>query len=254
MLEIQNLTADYRGHPVLQGISLTIPAGKVTALIGPNGSGKSTLLKALASILPATGNIFLDGKSLTSLPPQELAKCIAYLPQNRPVPEITAERLVLHGRFPYLSYPRRYRPEDLEKARISMEIMGISDLAHRSLPTLSGGQRQKVYIAMALAQDTPIVLLDEPTTFLDIAHQMQLMAQACALANAGKTVVIVLHDLTLALEHADHIAVLHNGQTAAQGTPEAIFHSGCLNQVFGVDVDRVQTPDGWKYYCTWKNP
>lgn len=249
MLEIRNLTAGYPGHPVLSGVCLTIPTGKVTAIIGPNGCGKSTFLKALAGILPSTGTLLLDGQNLTSLSPQERAKRIAYLPQNRPVPEITAERLVLHGRFPYLSYPRRYRPEDQAMARAAMEAMDITDLAQRSLPTLSGGQRQKVYIAMALAQDTPLILLDEPTTYLDIAHQMQLMAQARILADQGKTVLLVLHDLTLALEHADHIAVLHNGQTAAEGPPDTILQSS-PKDIFGVEINRVQTPNGWKYYYT----
>ena len=248
MLKLRNFTAGYGKHPVLSDLSLTFPTGKVTALIGPNGSGKSTLLKALAGVLPATGTLSLDAQSLTALSARERAQKIAYLPQNRPVPEIGAERLVLHGRFPYLSYPRRYRAEDYQKANASMEALGIGNLAERSLPTLSGGQRQKVYIAMALAQDTPVILLDEPTTYLDISHQMQLMALARSLADSGKTVVMVLHDLLPALEYADHIAVLQNGQTAAQGTPEEVLRSGCLKEVFGVEVNRIQTAGGWKYY------
>ncbi len=248
MLEIRNLSAGYPGHPVLSGINLTIPEGKVTVIAGPNGCGKSTLLKSLAGILPPKGDIFLDGQALSPLSSRELARKIAYLPQNRPVPEITVERLVLHGRFPYLHYPRRYRKEDYAIARSAMEQMGVADLAARSLPTLSGGQRQKVYIAMALAQDTPVVLLDEPTTFLDISHQMQLMTQSRFLADSGKTVVLVLHDLAMAMEHADHLVVMAKGNVAAQGDAEAVFASGCFNQVFGVNVQRALTPDGWKYY------
>ena len=173
---------------------------------------------------------------------------MAFLPQNRTVPEITVKNLVLHGRFPYLSYPRRYRQEDLTAAAPAMAKMGISDLADRSLATLSGGQRQKVYIAMALAQDTPVVLLDEPNTFLDIAHQLQLMAQAKALAADGKTVVLVLHDLSMAMDCADSLAVLLEGACLFRGSPEEVFLSGCLDTAFGLQVGRVQANGRWKYY------
>lgn len=250
MLEIQHLTAGYPGNAVLSHIDLTLPSGGVTVIVGPNGCGKSTLLKAMAGILPATGQITLDGLPLTGLPSRELAQKIAYLPQNRQVPEITAQRLVLHGRFPYLSYPRRYRKEDHAIARSAMQQMGIADLSDRLVSSLSGGQRQKVYIAMALAQDTPVVLLDEPNTFLDISHQMQMMLQARQLAASGKTVVLVLHDLTMALETADFLVVLSQGEVVCQGSAEAVFASGLLGQVFGVNVLRTQTPDGWKYYYT----
>lgn len=250
MLKIQNLSAGYPGHPVLQDISLTIPSGKVTAIAGPNGCGKSTLLKALCGILPAKGSVSWGGRELTGLAPRELARVIAYLPQNRQVPEITAERLVLHGRFPYLSYPRRYREEDRRIAWGAMVRMGVADLAQRNMTSLSGGQRQKVYIAMALAQDTPVVLLDEPNAYLDIAHQLQLMHQARMLAEEGKAVVLVLHDLTMALEKADHLVVLSQGALAAQGPPEAVFHSGTLTETFGVEVRRTHTEEGWKYYCS----
>ena len=248
MLEIQNLTVGYGGEPVLEDISLAIPRGKVTVIAGPNGCGKSTLLKAIAGILPAKGSIRLGGQELLTLSPQDLAQRIAYLPQNRQVPEITAKRLVLHGRFPYLSYPRRYSRRDEEIARQAMEALGIWDLADRNLAGLSGGQRQKVYIAMALAQDTPVVLLDEPNTFLDIAHQMQMMEQAKLLASEGKTVVLVLHDLAMALEHGDFLAVLSRGSVPVRGSAEEVYRSGKLKEAFGVEVKKIQTPDGEKYY------
>ena len=248
MLDIRNLSAGYPGNPVLRDISLSIPEGAVTVIIGPNGSGKSTLLKALAGILPASGSVRLEGLELLELSGRELAKKVAFLPQNRAVPEITAKNLVLHGRFPYLSYPRRYRPEDHKAAEAAMAKMGISDLADRSLATLSGGQRQKVYIAMALAQDTPVVLLDEPNTFLDISHQLQMMDQAKALAADGKTVVLVLHDLAMALECGDSLVILSRGQCLFQGSAEETFRSGCLDRAFRVAVKRFRTEAGWKYY------
>ena len=244
MLQIRDLTAGYSGKPVLSGISLTIPAGKVTVIAGPNGCGKSTLLKAVAGVLPSEGAILLDGQELDAKDPRKRAQAVAFLPQNRSVPEITVERLVLHGRFPYLCYPRRYRKADLEIARGAMARMGIEDLAQRSVATLSGGQRQKAYIAMALAQDTQVVLLDEPNTFLDIAHQLQLMEQARALAAEGKTVVLVLHDLAMALEYADELVVLSRGTVLCQGGPQAVFDSGCLGEAFGVAVERRWTSEG----------
>lgn len=250
MLEIRSLSAGYSGHPVLKNVSLSIPAGKVTILAGPNGCGKSTLLKAVTGILPHTGRILLDGRDLTSLPSRELAQAIAFLPQNRPVPEITAGRLVLHGRFPYLSYPRRYRREDNAAAEAAMARLGILDLKDRELTSLSGGQRQKVYLAMVLAQETAVVLLDEPNTYLDIAHQLQLMTLARLLAAEGKAVVLVLHDLAMALETADHLAVMENGTLLCQGDAETVFASGALRQAFGVAVNRIQTMDGWRYYYT----
>ena len=252
MLEIQNLTAGYPHHPVLKDISLSLKEGTVTAIVGPNGCGKSTFLKALAGILPASGSVRLDGRELLGIPPRELAKKVAFLPQTRPVPEIAVKNLVLHGRFPYLSYPRRYRQEDHAAAEAAMAKMGIGDLADRSLTTLSGGQRQKVYIAMALAQDTPVVLLDEPNSFLDISHQLQLMEQARVLAGEGKTVVPVLHDLAMALECADSLAVFLGGSCLFQGSSEDVFLSGTLDTAFGVRVQRLHTPDGWKYYFSGK--
>jgi len=254
MLEIKNFCAGYPGNPVLENISLTVPHGAITVIAGPNGCGKSTLLKALAGVLPAAGSAVLDGQELLTLTGRELARKVAFLPQNRQIPEIAVKNLVLHGRFPYLSYPRRYSRSDERIAQKAMEHMGVAELADRKISTLSGGQRQKVYIAMALAQDTPVVLLDEPNSFLDIAHQLQLMQHARALAAEGKTVVLVLHDLPMAMECADHLAVLSEGTCLFQGSPEAAFLSGSLTGAFGVQLQRVQTPDGWKYYFSTKNP
>lgn len=248
MLEIKQLTAGYPGNTVLKDISLTFPRGTVTVVAGPNGCGKSTLLKAMVGILPASGKILLDGEDLTALSSRNRAQRIAFLPQSRQVPEITVGRLVLHGRFPYLTYPRQYRKEDYAAAADAMEALQISELSERSLTSLSGGQRQKAYIAMALAQDTDVVLLDEPTTFLDIAHQLQLMTLAKNLASRGKSVILVLHDLTLALEHADALVVLQNGSVVIQGNAEEVFQSGCLKKVFGVDVGRTHVDGKWKYF------
>ena len=172
MVEVRNITVGYPGKTVLKNVSLAIPKGQLTVLLGPNGCGKSTLLKSLCGILtPENGQVLYDGEDLLLLPQQQLAQKIAYLSQGRQIPDITVRRLVLHGRFPYLGYPRRYRREDYACADLAMAQLGITDLADVPVQNLSGGQRQKVYIAMVLAQDTPIALLDEPTTYLDIVHQ-----------------------------------------------------------------------------------
>lgn len=255
MLEIKALRAGYEDSLVLNGLSLTIPEGKVTVILGPNGCGKSTLLKSLCGILSVqSGQVLLDGAELLSLPPRQLAQNVAYLSQSRQVPDITAYRLVLHGRFPYLGYPRRYRREDHAMARAAMEQMGVWELADTLMEKLSGGQRQKVYIAMALAQDTPVILLDEPTTYLDISHQMQLMQHARALARQGKTVLMVIHDLPHAFQTADHLILMRDGEVVAQGSPEQIYASGWIERVFHVRLGRTETPGGWRYYCEEGKP
>lgn len=250
MIELKQLKAGYPEKMVLENVNCTIPSGKITVILGPNGCGKSTLLKLLCGILlPKSGEILLDGQEIRSFTQRQLAQKVAFLSQTRQIPDITVRRMVLHGRFPYLSYPRRYRKEDYTAAEASMRRLGILDLAEQPLTKLSGGQRQKVYIAMALAQDTPWVLLDEPTTYLDVAYQMQMMDHARFLREQGKTVVMVLHDLSLALQVADHVVLMENGQVACTGNPEEVYSTGQLNRIFGVRVCRIQTENRWHYYC-----
>ena len=249
MLEIRKLSAGYSGAPVLEDISLAMPEGTITVIAGPNGCGKSTLLKALTGILPVSGTVLLDGTSLLEISHRELAKKIAFLPQNRQIPEIAVKNLVLHGRFPYLSYPRRYRPEDYTAADRALAQMDALEIADRSVVQLSGGQRQKVYLAMALAQDTNTILMDEPTTYLDIRHQMEVMHLARKLAERGKAVVLVLHDLCLAMETADELVVLSEGTVQQTGTPEEIYASGVLERVMGVVLRRIEADGRRRYVC-----
>lgn len=250
MLEIKELYGGYGAKTVLQGITMTAHAGEITVILGPNGCGKSTLLKTVCGILPATaGQVQLDGEQVLGLPANQIAQKIAYLAQNRQIPDITVGRLVLHGRFPYLSYPRRYRQEDYRTAQQVMEQMGISDLAQQPLGQLSGGQQQKAYIAMALAQDTSVILLDEPTTFLDVSHQMQLLRQARDLAQAGKHVIMILHDLPHALECADRVVLMDSGRVVIESTAQQVYASGALEQVFGVRFSRVEIDGKWRYLC-----
>lgn len=251
MVEVRNLLVGYGEAPVLSDVSLTFPTGQVTGVLGPNGCGKSTLLKAALGLIPIQGGqVLLDGQDLHTLSPRDVAQRAAYLAQSRSVPSITARRMVLHGRFPYLSYPRRYRPEDYQMADQALQWADASDLAGRAMDRLSGGQRQKVYLAMALAQDTQTIFMDEPTTFLDISHQLEVMALARRLANLGRAVVLVLHDLDLALRGCDRVALLSGGALRALGSPEEVFLSGVLDEVFRVRVGRMNTEEGWQYYCS----
>lgn len=253
MLEIRNLWGGYGAKTILQDVSLDAHAGQITVILGPNGCGKSTLLKTICGILPAaSGQVRLEGQDLLTLPANQMAQKAAYLAQNRQIPDITVGRLVLHGRFPYLSYPRRYRQEDYLAARNVMERMQILELAERPLRQLSGGQQQKAYIAMALAQDTSVILLDEPTTYLDVAYQLQMLGQARELARSGKHVLMVIHDLSHALEAADQVVVMGHGCVVMQGTPEEVYESGALDAVFGVRVARVQIDTKWHYVCMEK--
>ena len=251
MIELKNLSAGYSEREVLKQVDLAFVPGQVTVLLGPNGCGKSTLLKAACGLIPrSAGEILLDGLLLEEHSLRQTAQKVAYLPQSRAVPNITAGRMVLHGRFPYLTYPRRYRREDYEAARQALEWVDASDVGGRPMTELSGGQRQKVYLAMALAQDTDTVLMDEPTTYLDIRHQMEVMALAKKLAERGKAVVLVLHDLCLAMETADRIAVLQDGMLCACGTPEEIWNSRVLERVMGVALCRAEAEGRHHYFCT----
>ncbi|MCI9672066.1 MAG: ABC transporter ATP-binding protein [Lawsonibacter sp.] len=249
MIELKNLRAGYPGRPVLEGISLDFRPGEVLAVIGPNGCGKSTLLRTANGLLPKVGGeVLVDGVPLERLSAKEIAQKVAYLPQSRTTPNITAGRMVLHGRFPYLSYPRRYRREDHEMVKRALDWVGAAELASRPLAELSGGQRQKVYLAMALAQDTETILMDEPTTYLDVGCQLEVMALARRLAEEGRAVVMVLHDLTLALRCAHRAALLCDGRVCHLGTPEELYRGEALEQVMGVTLGRVETGDGWRYF------
>lgn len=249
MIELKNLSAGYGGQDVVHNISLAFPPGRVLALLGPNGCGKSTLLRTALGLNPRSGGeVLMDGIPLESLSPRERALKAAYLSQTRSTPNITAYKMVLHGRFPHLSYPRRYRKEDYEAADRALHWADAADVARRPMGELSGGQRQKVYLAMALAQEAPTLLMDEPTTFLDVGHQLEVMAAARRLADDGRAVVMVLHDLPLAMRGADDMALLSDGRLAAYGTVEEVYASGKIDEVFGVALRRVETESGWQYY------
>ncbi len=247
MLELRGIAAGYGGTPVLREVSFTVPKGSLTALIGPNGCGKTTLLRAAARQLPLlAGEILLDGRPVSSYGRTEFARKAAFMPQVRSVPAITAGALVAHGRFPHLGFSRRLRLEDRAAVQAAMEATGVADWANRDLRALSGGERQRVYLAMALAQDTDLILLDEPTTYLDPGRQFELLDLIASLPGRGKTVVMVLHDLSHALRYSTQLLLLEQGRLVQRGTPEELYAGGQLDRVFGIRSRRA--PDGSYYF------
>lgn len=239
MIAIKDLYSGYGDDDILRGVSLNILNNKLTVIAGPNGCGKSTLLKTISGIIKKTsGSIFIDNVDLSNILPLDRAKRIAYLSQNRSVPDIAVKNLVLHGRFPYLSYPRRYRAEDREVVDMALERMGIESLRDKMVSELSGGERQKVYIAMALAQGSDYLLLDEPTTFLDISHQFQLLDLAKELCSENKSVVMVLHNLESALSIADSFILLDKGRLLFEGSVDDVYSSKLIDKVFNVEIKK----------------
>ena len=251
MIELKNVCAGYDGKTVLHDANVSFEPGKITVLVGPNGCGKSTLLKSIVRINPhSSGEILIGGISIEKMDQKQLARNVAYLAQNKKAPDISVMKMVLHGRFAHLSYPRKYRQKDIEIAKNALKWAGMEAESEKIVSKLSGGMQQKVYIAMALAQDADTILMDEPTTYLDVVHQLRLMEMARQLAKAGKAVVMVLHDLTQALQIADQVVVLKEGKIIAQGTSDEIYESGSLQRAFGVEVERVHTKSGWHYLCS----
>lgn len=235
MIELKEIFAGYGKRAVLKNINLQLQKGELLSVIGPNGSGKSTLMQCCSGVLkPSSGEIIIDGKNISDYKGKSLAKKISYLPQINTVSSITVRSLVMHGRFPYLGYPRRYCDEDKEIAEKAMSEAGISGLADKPLSELSGGQQQKAHIAMRLAQDADYIFLDEPMTYLDIKHQLELAGLMLKLRDSGKAVAAVLHDINTAFTYSNKIAVINGGSLALTDSPENAAKSGVIEEVFGV--------------------
>lgn len=249
MIRCEGLTAGYGRVSIINGMDWSAAAGKLNVVIGPNGSGKSTLLKAVMGQAGVFGGrIFVGEKDISELNSREAAKCIAYLPQNRNDTNISVYRMVLHGRFPYISYPRHYTEEDGQKVEQALDRMGISHLKNRPVSELSGGEKQKAYLAMAMVQETPVLLLDEPATYLDLPCQLELMRLLCSLKKEGKTIITVLHDLNHALLYADEILLMEKGKKVFQGNAEDIISAGKLEEVFKLKVNRLTDGEGSSHY------
>ncbi len=243
-LEASNLTLGYDGSPIIQGLDLQIPPGRITALVGPNGCGKSTLLRGLARLLkPQGGAVYLDGKAIHRLNTRDVARQVGLLPQSPLAPEgLTVRELVAQGRYPHQQWFQQWSAADEAAIHQALAITGMATLADRPLETLSGGQRQRAWIAMALAQETEILLLDEPTTFLDLAYQLEVLDLLHELNQGGRTIVMVLHDLNQACRYADHLVALRDGTIVAQGPPHAVMTAALVQQVFGMACRILEDP------------
>lgn len=235
-LQTENATIGYDEHTISTGLTISVPDNSFTAIIGPNGCGKSTLLRGLSRILkPSEGRVLLDGKEISSYKPKEVARQMGLLPQTSIAPEgIRTADLVARGRAPYQNLIQQWRESDEDAVAQALSQTRLTELSARLVEELSGGQRQRVWVAMLLAQQTPIMLLDEPTTFLDIAHQFELMELLRTFHEEGKTVVTVLHDLNQAARYASHLIVMKAGEIITSGTPEDVFTPELIYDVFGL--------------------
>ena len=238
-LRAASVSAGYAATPILSDVSLSVPDGQLTALIGPNGSGKSTLLKTMARILaPERGSVLLDGKAIHQSRTKDVARSLGLLPQGPVPPEgLTVRELVAQGRFPHQGLLQQWTAEDAAAVGQALATAGVADFADRAVDSLSGGQRQRCWIAMVLAQQTPILLLDEPTTFLDLKVQVDLMEMLADLAHTGgRTLVVVLHDLSLAASYADTLVMLRDGRIVCAGAPHEVFTAERLKAVFDLEA------------------
>jgi iron complex transport system ATP-binding protein len=244
-LTVEQATLGYDDRVVVHALSLRIQPGRVTIVVGANACGKSTLLRAMARLLrPSSGAVLLDGKSISSLPTRRVATVLGLLPQTPVAPEgIVVGDLVGRGRYPHQGWFRRWTAEDDVAVEQALSATGTLDLADRPVDELSGGQRQRVWIAMALAQQTEVLLLDEPTTFLDVAHQVEVLDLLTDLnRERGTTIVMVLHDLNLAVRYADHLVAVRDGRLHCEGPPDRVVTAAMVHEVFGMRCRVVPDP------------
>ncbi len=256
-LTASGLSVGYGDTTIVKNIDLEIAAGQITALVGPNGCGKSTLLKAFARILkPKTGHVMLQGRPITSYPTREVATRLAILPQGPVAPEgLTVTELVAQGRLPHQTLFRQWSPGDRAAVERAMDMTDLAEFADRPVHSLSGGQRQRCWLAMVLAQDTPLLLLDEPTTFLDLKVQVDLMALLSRIVHEdGRTMVLVLHELNLAAAFADRIVMMREGEIVAEGAGAEVICPDQLRAVFDLRSDVIADPETGRPVCLPRTP
>jgi iron complex transport system ATP-binding protein len=244
LITAQSLSLAYDKQTIVHELNLSIEVGTITALIGPNGCGKSTLLRGLSRLLmPQKGLVHLEGQDIHRMKARELAQKLGILPQSPSAPEgLTVYELVAQGRYPHQSWFQQWSKEDEILVQEALRITNLAMFAERPVDTLSGGQRQRAWIAMALAQETATLLLDEPTTYLDLAYQLDVLDLLADLNEQGRTIVMVLHDLNQAARYADRLIALRGGQIVAQGSAEEVMTPETLKQVFGLNAQIIQDP------------
>ncbi|MGW5231749.1 ABC transporter ATP-binding protein [Streptomyces nodosus] len=245
-LAARGISVGYGARTVIDDLDVAIPSGAITTIIGPNGCGKSTLLRALSRLLkPAKGTVVLDGDDIAGLRTRDVAKKLGLLPQAPVAPEgLTVADLVARGRHPHQNWLRQWSSDDAAVVERALALTGVSDLADRAVDTLSGGQRQRVWISMTLAQGTDLLLLDEPTTYLDLAHAVDVLDLVNDLHESGCTVVMVLHDLNLAARYSDNLIVMRAGSVVAQGHPSEVITAELLREAFGLHARVIDDPVG----------
>lgn len=240
MIRLKDVNAGYNRVEVIKNINISFEKGTITTIIGKNGCGKTTLLRTASNLLrPFNGKILVKNRDISKIPIKELAKRLSFLPQLRDTPNITVYNLAMHGRFPYLGFSRIPQKEDKAIVMGAIENMGLREITDKNIQELSGGQRQKAFIAMVLAQDTDIIFLDEPTTYLDINHQLEILEVIKRLKSMGKTIVMVLHDLSNALSYSDKICLMEKGKIVMHDTPQAVFDSGEIDRIFNISSEQV---------------
>ncbi|WP_326591767.1 ABC transporter ATP-binding protein [Streptomyces sp. NBC_01294] len=245
-LTAENVTLGYDQRVIAENLSVEIPDNSFTVIVGPNACGKSTLLRALSRMLkPSAGRVLLDGQAIGSMPAKKVAKTLGLLPQSSIAPDgITVADLVSRGRYPHQGLLRQWSAEDERVVNESMASTGVAELADRAVDELSGGQRQRVWIAMALAQQTPLLLLDEPTTYLDIQHQIDVLDLCAELhEEQGRTLVAVLHDLNHAARYATHLIAMRGGEVVAEGPPAEVVTAELVEKVFGLRCQIIDDPE-----------
>ncbi|WP_327303973.1 ABC transporter ATP-binding protein [Streptomyces sp. NBC_01298] len=245
-LVAKGVTVGYGDRTVIDSLDVSIPEGVVTTIIGPNGCGKSTLLRTLSRLLkPTSGSVVLDGEDIARLRTRDVAKKLGLLPQAPVAPEgLTVADLVARGRHPHQSWLRQWSSDDASVVERALAMTGVADLADRPVDALSGGQRQRVWISMTLAQGTDLLLLDEPTTYLDLAHAVDVLDLVDDLHESGRTVVMVLHDLNLAARYSDNLIVMKDGSVLAQGHPREVLTAELLREAFGLRAMVIDDPVG----------
>ncbi len=251
MIELKNVSFDYGKQLVLQNINLILEPGKIYVVIGPNGSGKTTLIKLLSALSkPKSGEMTLDGRPYGSFGRKDFARRVALLPQGRNIPDISVYDLVSCGRYPHLDFSRKLTEEDKQAVSEALKITDTEKFADRNVKKLSGGERQRVYMAMLYAQNAPYILLDEPTTYLDISYGFQIMNMLMEMKMQGKCVVAVIHDLTLALKYADDVIILTEGKVASVATPEQTVQKRIIEETMNAKIEAVDIDGKIEYVVT----